>query len=222
MHKLNIYEKLSLALIIASILIVIIVYPSIPQKMTTHWNEIGEPNGYMHKLYGLGIMPLISLVCFISLYFFVREDKTRETIYSFEKYFYRFILILFIFFFYMFLLTIFWNIGYTFNLISFIVPAFCVIFYYCGILIEHSKRNWFIGIRTPYTLSDDVVWNKTHKVGGLVYKISAVIAIIGMLFPKYAFYFVLYPIITGSLFVVVYSYVVYKNYMKNKHIREHS
>jgi len=60
-----------------------------------------------------------------------------------------------------------------------LAPGLFVLFYYLGILMQHSRRNWFVGIRTPWTLSSDVVWEKTHKRGGLVFKACAVLVLAG-------------------------------------------
>ncbi|HIQ49880.1 MAG TPA: SdpI family protein [Nanoarchaeota archaeon] len=46
------------------------------------------------------------------------------------------------------------------NIIQVLTPAFGVLYFYCGILTENAKRNWFIGIRTPWTLSNERVWEK--------------------------------------------------------------
>jgi len=62
------------------------------------------------------------------------------------------------------------------------VPALGILFYYCGILIENAKRNWFIGIRTPWTLSNEKVWERTHKIGGKLFKIAGLIAFLWYFF----------------------------------------
>ena len=90
------------------------------------------------------------------------------------------------------------------------VPALGILFYYCGILVENAKRNWFIGIRTPWTLSSDKVWQKTHKVGGKLFKASAIIAFSGIIFPRYAIFLVIIPAILVGVSTIVYSYFEYQ------------
>jgi len=91
-----------------------------------------------------------------------------------------------------------------------------VLFYGIGVLLQHAKRNWFIGIRTPWTLSSDTVWDKTHKQGSVLFKICGLIALIGVFFKDYSIYFILIPIIVVSLYLTVYSYFVYSKEMKNE------
>jgi uncharacterized membrane protein len=84
------------------------------------------------------------------------------------------------------------------------------LFYYLGILVENAKQNWFIGIRTPWTLSSEKVWNKTHKIGGKLFKVAGLIAFAGILFQDYAIYFVLVPVILIAVYLVIYSYFEYQ------------
>jgi uncharacterized membrane protein len=89
-------------------------------------------------------------------------------------------------------------------------PAFGILFFYCGILIEKVKRNWFIGIKTPWTLSNEKVWDKTHQLGGKLFKIVGIIAFLGIIFPNYTFFLILFPVIAVSIYTVVYSYFEYQ------------
>jgi uncharacterized membrane protein len=99
-------------------------------------------------------------------------------------------------------------------MITFLSPAFAILFYYTGILIENAKRNWFIGIRTPWTMSSDKVWDKTHKVGGKLYKIAGVVTLLAIFFETYAIYIIVVPLIMVSIYTVVYSYFEYQKEIK--------
>jgi uncharacterized membrane protein len=89
-------------------------------------------------------------------------------------------------------------------------PAFATLFYYSGVLIENAKRNWFIGIRTPWTLSSDRVWDKTHKIGGKLFKIAGIVALAAVFFETAAIFFIIVPVIIVSIYTVVYSYLEYQ------------
>ncbi|MCX6711693.1 MAG: SdpI family protein [Candidatus Woesearchaeota archaeon] len=199
-----------LSILVISFLVGIYFYYQFPDKIVSHWDSQGQPNGYMSKFLGLFLMPLISVALFLLFMLLPKIDPFKKNIQKFRNYFDGFIIIIFVFLFYLYLLTIFWNLGYTFNMIIFLIPAFTVLLYYAGILIEHAKRNWFIGIRTPWTLSSEKVWNKTHKLGAKLFKVSAVIALLGLVFQKYAIYFVIIPLIFSVLDTTIYSYFEYK------------
>jgi len=89
------------------------------------------------------------------------------------------------------------------------IPAMAILFYYAGILIQNAKRNWFIGIRTPWTLSSEGVWEKTHKLGSKLFKIAAVLILLTLFAPDYFLYSV-FLLIAFSLYLVLYSYLEFR------------
>jgi len=203
-------EIIILGIILLSFITGIYFYPQMPEKIASHWNVYGNVDGYMSKCFGLFLMPIISIGLFLLFILIPKIDPLKENIDKFKKYFDRFVILLMVYLFYVYLLTIFWNIGIRFNMVRLMIPALGMLFYYSGVLIENSKRNWFIGIRTPWTLSSETVWNETHKIGGKLFKIAGIISILGIFFPKYALFFVLIPIILSSIYTIIYSYFQYK------------
>ena len=81
-------------------------------------------------------------------------------------------------------------------------------------MMRQAKRNFFIGIRTPWTLSSDYVWNETHRIGGTLFIISGFLALLGALFPGYALWLLLIPLFASVIFTFVYSYVLYQRETK--------
>ncbi|MFH1209331.1 MAG: DUF1648 domain-containing protein [archaeon] len=205
---------ISLVIILISFIISIYLYPRMPEQMASHWNINGNVDGYSSRFIALFIIPMISLVLLLIFAIIPKVDPLKKNIKEFIHYYEFFILILIIFLFYLYILTIFWNFGLRFNFISVLAPAFAILFYYIAILLEKSKRNWFIGIRTPWTLSNDKVWDKTHKLASILYKISAFICLIAIFFQKYALLFIIAPIIIFSIYLVIYSYTEYKKLKK--------
>ncbi len=195
-----------LGIISLSFIIAIYVYPQMPEKMASHWNIQGEVDSYISKFWSLFLMPIISIGLFLLFILIPKIDPLKENIEKFRKYFDGFIVLIMIFLFYVYLLTIFWNIGIRFNMTQFMMPALGILFYYCGILVENAKRNWFIGIRTPWTLSNEKVWDKTHKIGGKLFKVTGIIAFLGIFLPKYAIFFVIIPVISVAVYTIIYSY----------------
>jgi len=189
-------------------------FPQMPNKMASHWNIKGEANGYMSKFWGLFLMPIILLGLFLLFILIPKIDPLKENIAKFRKYFDGFIVLIMVFLFYIYLLSIAWNLGKRFDMGQMMVPALGILFYYCGILTENAKRNWFIGIRTPWTLSSESVWDKTHKIGGKLFKIAGLIAFLGIFFPNYAFYFILVPVLLAAFYTITYSYFDYQKETK--------
>lgn len=199
-----------IGIILFSFALAIYLYPQMPDKIASHWNAQGQIDGYMSKFWGLFLMPFISLAMFLLFLLIPKIDPLKENIAKFRKYFDWFIALLILFLFYLYLLTIGWSKGIKFNMIQALMPAFALLFYYAGVLISKAQRNWFIGIRTPWTLSSDIVWQKTHRLGGRLFKLIGIIALAGLLFPKYAIFLLLIPSILAALYTLVYSYFAYQ------------
>jgi uncharacterized membrane protein len=199
-----------LIIILVSFIMGVYLYPHMPAEMASHWNVEGQVDGYMSKFWGLFLMPFISVAMFLLFILIPAIDPWKKNIDKFRKYFDRFIIIMMSFLFYINLLSIFWSTGLRFNIIQMMSPAFGILLYYTGVLTGKAKRNWFIGIRTPWTISNDKVWDKTHKIGGKLFKIAGILAFFGVLFPDYAILLILLPAVFFSLYAIIYSYLEYK------------
>jgi uncharacterized membrane protein len=206
-------ELIIFIIILLSFAVGIYLYPQMPAKMASHWNIRGQVDGYMSRFWGLFLMPFISLVLLLLFILIPKIDPLKANIEKFRKYFDGFIILIILFLFYLYLLTIFWNFGNKFSMNQVLPPAFGTLLFYCGILIEKAKRNWFIGIRTPWTLSNDKVWERTHKIGGKLFKVVGIIAFLGIIFPNYVFFLILFPVIAVSIYTVIYSYFEYRKEM---------
>jgi len=212
--KTNRYITASILLIFLSLLIGLGFYNQFPDFVASHWDIEGKVNGYMSKFWGVFLMPFISLILLIILLIVPKLDPLNKNVEGFKNYFYKFIFILIAFLLYVHLLTLGWNLGYEFNMNCFIAPAFGILFYFIGILLENSKQNWSIGIRTPWTLSNEKVWDKTHKLGGKVFKVGALLISLGVFFPNIFFPFMLFSVLFFVIFSFGYSYYIYNKEKK--------
>ena len=203
-------KKLIFLIVIISFLVGLYFYPQLPDQMASHWNAKGEVDNYMTKFWGIFLMPFIMIFMLLLFLFITKIDPLKKNVEKFRKYFDGFILVFLLFFLYIYLLTLFYNLGYQFNMGQFVLPAMGPLFYYCGVLIKNAKRNWFIGIRTPWTLSSDRVWDKTHRLGAILYKTAGIIAFVGILFPNYMLWILFVPLIGSTIFLILYSYFEYK------------
>lgn len=181
-----------------------------PSTMVSHWDSSGQANGHMSKFWALFIFPFICVFLYLLLIFVPKADPMKKNIAKFVKYYDFFIFVIFLFMLYLYSLTLIWNLGWLFNMTYSLIPAFSVLFYCAGILIAHSKRNWTIGIRTPWTISSDVVWAKTHKLGALLFKASAIISLLSLFVPAYSFFVVVVSVLLSAIVAVVYSYLIYR------------
>jgi len=217
MHNISM-KKINIAIafiIILSFVIAAYAYNTIPGNIVaSHWNFKGEVNGYMPKFWGLFLMPIISVALFLLFLAIPKIDPLKKNIDKFRNYYNSLIFIILLFFFYIFLLTIIANFGYQFNMNYALIPALGILFIFIGAIMKKMKRNWFMGIRTPWTISNDEVWKKTHDLGSVLFILAGIAAIVGIFFQEYLWWFILVPILVAAIVPVVYSYIIWRKIKK--------
>jgi uncharacterized membrane protein len=201
--------------LIITCLITIAVYPTLPDRVVSHWNAAGQADGYMPKFWGLGLIPIIMTACVALFAVIPRIDPLKKNYEKFRNYYDGFILLFVFFLLAIQVQIILWSSGshvspnLTFPLLT------GILFIYLGFLIGHAEQNWFVGIRTPWTLSSKTVWKKTHELGGKLFKIAGIISFSGVLFQDLAIWFILVPVLTVALYTIVYSYVEFQKEKEN-------
>lgn len=203
---------LVLLMLVGATLAGLLLWNQLPEQMASHWNLNDEVDGYMPKTWGILIGPLITLGMFLLFLIVPSIDPLKANIAQFREAFNLFIVLIVAFMLYVYGLTLAWNLGYTgFRMSMSLLPAIGLLFIFIGFMLRKTKRNFFIGIRTPWTLSSDTVWEKTHRLGAVLFMASGVLAFISGLFGgTTAFWMLFVPLIGSTLFLVVYSYVLYQ------------
>jgi uncharacterized membrane protein len=115
---------------------------------------------------------------------------------------------------YIYALTLAAALGIRFNMSYMMLPAMGLLFVALSFLIKNAKRNFFIGIRTPWTLSNDEVWDKTHALGAQSFRIGGLIAMVSILFGERGFWLFMIAILFASFVPVVYSYILWRKLQK--------
>ncbi len=207
----------SLLLILAAILISVAAGPNLPEQVATHWNAHGEANGYSSRLTAAILVPAMMAGITLLLLAIPAIDPLKANIRLFRTAYNLLIVFMNLFLLYIHVLTVLWGLGVRYNMNRALTPAMGLLFYFMGVLIGKARRNYMIGIRTPWTLASDVVWDKTHRLGGVLFKIAGVLALVGVFFPNYTFWFILVPVLGATLWSLVYSYIVYRREEKAAH-----
>jgi uncharacterized membrane protein len=205
-------EWINLSILAIFFIVAIVVTANAPRfngDVVTGLDEFGNPLTYGSVFGNLILMPLIALLMYVVLlaipYIAVYKRNVQE---FFDHHFgFKIIVLLFLFVIYItMLLPVF---GMTANQNYFLIPALSAMLFYIGHLLRHVHRNYFFGIRTPWTLARDDVWNKTHKFGSAVFEICAVLLLLGLIWQNYFLHILLTTVIGGALICVVYSYLLF-------------
>lgn len=205
-----------LIMLVAATLAGLLLWNRLPDQMASHWNVHDQVDGYMPRFSGVFMLPLITLGMLLLFLVIPSIDPLKANIAQFRGAFNLFIVLIVAFMIYIYGLSLAWNLGYTgFKMSGAMLPAVGLLFVFIGFMMRQAKRNFFIGIRTPWTLSSDTVWNETHRIGAVLFMISGALAFIGgFLGGTTAFWFMFAPIIGSTIFLLVYSYVLYQRETK--------
>jgi len=203
---------ISIVLIAVALLAGLLVWDRLPDQVASHWNENDQVDGYMSKTWGVLLMPLVSLGMLLLFLVVPSIDPLKANIAAFRPIFNTFILLMIGFMTYMHGLTLAWGLGYQqFKMSAAMLPFLGLILIAAGWLMRSAKRNFFIGIRTPWTLSSDYVWEETHKVGSVLFMLAGLLAFVGAFFGGItAVWLVMAPLLASVVFVMIYSYVLYR------------
>ena len=205
-----------LILIVATMLAGLFLWNKLPDQMASHWDVNDQVNGYMSRIWGVFMVPLMTLGMFLLFLVIPSIDPLKANIAQFREAFNLFIVLIVAFMLYIHALSLAWNLGYTgFKMSTSMLPAMGLLFIFIGFMLRKAKRNFFIGIRTPWTLSNDRVWDETHRLGSILFMASGVLAFIGGIFGGMtAFWFLFVPLIGSTIFLLAYSYVLYQRETK--------
>lgn len=180
-------------------------------KVPTHWNAQGEIDAYSSKTFAALFFPLLTIAMYLLMLFLPKTDPFKENYQYFEKQYYFIRLMLVLMFAGIFFFTFLATIGYKLNIMYFTVPFLSLFFIIVGAFMPKIKKNWFVGIKTPWTLQSDEVWLKTHKLAGKTMIVGGILAFFTVfLKSETAFSFFITIVLVSALLPVVYSYFIYR------------
>lgn len=196
--------------LVGAFAVAIWAYPHLPARVPSHWNAAGEVDGYTSRAFGAFGLPIIMLGLGMLLLFLPRIDPLRKNIETFLTEYHVFVAVFELFFLALYIQTILWALGTEIS-INVAVSIGCGLLFLCvGWMIGRAKRNFFIGIRTPWTLMNDEVWDRTHALGSKLFYAAGALTLLGALVPDYAVWILLVSTLLAAGISVVYSYVIYQ------------
>jgi uncharacterized membrane protein len=211
--RLRDYTKLPLVIVAAMFIAGIVLYPSLPSPIPTHWGISGAADAFSAKSFGsvffepmiaLGIYALLIVVPYL-------DPKRRSLKLSFHAYN---ILIDAVVAMqavvYAATLIAAFNAG--FDVSKVILIAVGLLFAVIGNYMTTVKQNWTFGMRVSWTLSDEVVWRKTNRLGGYLFVVAGAITVICAFLPgPWAIALMLTAIFGVVVITYVYSYLLYRS-----------
>lgn len=187
------------------------VYSRLPDPMVIHWNAAGEPDGYGSRLFGTFLLPAVILFVWGLLLVIPKVDPRRANIEQFRDA-YDTLIIAVVGVTCLLQVAILGSaLGWPIQVGRLVPIAIGGLFIVLGVLLPRFRSNFFLGIRTPWTLSSETVWARTHRVGGVVMSaVGLLLVIAGIMGTPSWFYVAIGGAMALVVFVLIYSYVAWR------------
>jgi len=200
---------------IIAIQVIVAVYGLVvlPATVPIHWGVNGQANGYGPKWIDTLLFPLISIGTYVLVWLLLAAGPRmggRENSAA-NLQIVRIILAgITLFMLIVQLSALAQALGIGFDMTLVVMLAISVLFIFLGNYMGKIRRNFWMGIRTPWTLTSSVVWERTHRMGGWLFVVAGLIGIPCSFIPALRLWGVVVPIIAVAIILYVYSYVCYR------------
>ena len=203
--------------ILVSVLVVIVITwvvafiyeAKLPEQIPTHWNIHGEVDGYTAKPWGVYMLPLISTAMSLLLLVLPKISPKGFKLDTARKVYDIIVLVMAVFMLGIMVLTFEAGLNSEIDMNQWILAAIGVLFVVVGNYLAKVPKNFFMGIRTPWTLASDEVWYKTHRVASWAFVIAG-LSVILCAFLQASVTWAIGLLIAATVIPLVYSLIIYK------------
>lgn len=203
------FDFVGLGLVVLGFALVAAMYASLPDPMPTHWDMQGQVNGSMPKLWGAWLLPAITALIWISLLIVPRISPRGFGMESFGRPWkvVRYAILVFLLLCEVLVLrAAATHAPFPSRILEVSVGA---LFMAIGNPLGKVTRNFFFGIRTPWTIASEEVWNRTHRLAGKLFVVAG-LAVAVTAFWEVGAEVIIGAILAAVLIPAVYSYVIYR------------
>jgi len=210
--KLKDMPKLPLVLVVLMFVIGTLLYPQLPARIPMHWGPSGQIDGWGAKsFFTVFFAPLMLLGLYLLLWFVPYLDPQRANLIRSKQVYAIVLELLAGLMTVIFIGTLYASFNHSMPMSSIIVMGSGAMFIVLGNYMGRVKRNWTMGVRYSWTLSDDTVWTKTNRLAGKLFIVAGVAAIVGAFTPPLIMiWFLLVPMFVILPVTYFYSMRLYK------------
>lgn len=161
-------EWLMVLVIFGMFVLAAAAWPTAPQHFPTHWGVHGV-DAYGSRFEGLLLNPLMALGIYALTLVVPRFDPGKANYAQFAGAYTTIRLVIVLFLAVIYVLTVLVAYGRQLDLLTIVLPMFGAVLIVLGNSMGKIRPNWFVGIRTPWTLSSKASWDRTHRFGGWLF-----------------------------------------------------
>jgi uncharacterized membrane protein len=185
----------------------------LPENVPTHWGVSGQPDRFTSRDALLPILLLPpGLLLFLLLLGLVLPwlSPVQFKIEPFAATYYYIFEILTILLAYLHVMILAAYLGWVVTVDRWIIAGLLLMMILLGNVLGKVRRNFWVGVRTPWTLASEVVWTRTHRLAAWLFVLSSLLGLV-LLLTSLPSVVALIPFLAGSLAPVVYSLILYKS-----------
>jgi uncharacterized membrane protein len=193
----------------------VLLYSKLPEQIPVHWNLAGEVDRYGSRFEGAFMVPVINAALLLLLIWLPAVDPKRKNYEKFEGFYKIIQWTMVIFLTGMQILVLSWGLGHHLSISFFAKIGIGFLFIILGNYLGKVLPNWFVGIRNPWTLENEEVWVKTHRMAAPLMFVAGVISLLmAFVSSNISFWIIIIVVAIAALVPSVYSYILYHKLME--------
>lgn len=201
-----------LAILSAIVVGTALVWSRVPERVPVHWDIQGQVDRYGSKAEGLLLGPAIAIGIYLLLLVIPRIDPKRANYANFAHPYWLARLAMLIFFAALQLLLVLTMLGHLKSTTGGINVLIGLLFVFLGSIMGKFRQSWFVGFRTPWTISSSRAWNKTNRLGGWLFVVvGCVLIVAGWLDSLLLMGLAFGGMLLGVSCLTVYSYFLWRD-----------
>lgn len=191
-------------------------YPRLPEVVTIHWNLKGEPDGYSSRLMAVILPPIFLAVVPLIFRVLPKIDPKGENYARFSDAYWLIVNTVLLFLGAVHVIVLVNAMGTPVDVDLAIGLGVGVLLMVMGNYLGKVQPNWFMGVRTPWTLASATVWRKTNRTAGWLFVSAGLLIAVASFIPSVPTVAVMGVAIgIAAIIPVVQSYVLWKREQAN-------
>ncbi|MHC4844165.1 MAG: SdpI family protein [Planctomycetota bacterium] len=206
MREIRKTELIMVGLVVLSFIISASFYAHLPKQIPSNWNDKGEAFQYIPKFQGAFLLPFVNVGVLLLTVILSRVKPSFDKKKRFVQYYDKFVILFLCWYICVQLQILLWAFDVKIEFLFVFLIGLGVLCFHFGVMFTNAKKDWFIALRSRWTLNSEEAWKKTHKTGGRYIKIAGVVTIISAFIPKpYSMFISAFSIAVVGCGLIIYA-----------------
>lgn len=207
------YYLMGIGLILLVLVMTAVAYPHLPDRVPTHWDAHGNVNGWSDKTKLFIIQPVMMSGILLLFWALPWLSPKHFEVDSFRTTYLYIMLVILATLAYVHMLILAAGLSWQIDVGRAVVGGVCLLTALLGNVLGKIRRNFYVGIRTPWTIANEHVWNATHRLAAKTFFAGGVLGLIDVIF-RGPFWLPVTAILAAALIPAIYSLAFYKQLEK--------